>query len=115
MGQPHPSWPFHLGQRNNSLVNQDLIFLYWHHRHGINLLPVSYTHLDVYKRQKYDKTYALKKFESLKADYLKTSGNRKYFNKFIGDLCGYQQACTNLPPDIVNPILDNKFDLKKAR
>ena len=65
--------------------------------------------------EKYDKTYALKKFESLKADYLKTSGNRKYFNKFIGDLCGYQQACTNLPPDIVNPILDNKFDLKKAR
>lgn len=68
-----------------------------------------------YNTEKYDKNYALKKFELLKSDYLKTSSNRKFFNKFIGDLCGYQQACTNLPTEIVNQILDNKFDFKKDR
>ncbi len=68
-----------------------------------------------YNTEKYDKNYALKKFELLKSDYLKSSNNRKYFNKFISDLCGYQQACTNLPTEIVNPILDNKFDIKKLR
>lgn len=68
-----------------------------------------------YNTEKYDKNYAFKKFELLKSDYLKTSSNRKFFNKFIGDLCGYQQACTNLPTEIVNQILDNKFDIKKDR
>lgn len=65
--------------------------------------------------EKYDRNYALKKFHTLKIKYLKNPSNIKYFNNFINNLCGYQQACTHLPPEVVNPILDNKFDIKKAR